>query len=100
MKFAVLGRHAFDRPDLAPVRLDRERQARQHARPIDEDGAGTAAALVATEFRVGQAEPPPQQVDQRDPGGIGQRNLASTDDNAIGASARKQASMREERYSG
>ncbi len=60
----VTGRHPFDRPDLASVRLDGQHRARLDGHAVHVDGAGTALAGVAADVGAGQVEVFAEGLDQ------------------------------------
>src|SRR5258708_666522 len=52
----VVMRDSLDRDDAAAFRLNRQDQARANRGTIDNDGAGTADAMLAAEMRPGQPQ--------------------------------------------
>src|SRR5205814_3522835 len=62
---AVGGTAPFDRGHPAAVHADREQQARAHRRPVHEDGAGAAHAVLAAHVRPGVPEVVAQAVGQQ-----------------------------------
>jgi hypothetical protein len=58
---------SFDRHDLAALGLHREHQTRAHRCVIDNDGAGAAHTMLATNMGSGEAEHMTQAIRQRHP---------------------------------
>src|SRR5581483_11632166 len=56
---------AFDRHDLAALRLHSEGQARADAPTVEEDGAGAADAVLAADVRAGQPELVAEEVGEQ-----------------------------------
>jgi len=66
MQFTFRRRQAFDRRDLASVRLRRQRQARSDAAAFDMYGAGATLPVVAAFLGARHTEPFAQHVEERD----------------------------------
>ena len=64
MQFTIRGRQAFDRCDLASVRLRRQCQAGNDATAIDMDGAGTALSVIAPFLGASEMQMFAQRVEQ------------------------------------
>ena len=63
MEHAV-ARQSFDGGDLAALRHNGERHARERAPPVEVHRAGAAFAPIATFLGAGQADPLAQRVEQ------------------------------------
>jgi hypothetical protein len=53
--------------DFAAISLDRQHQTRAHSEPIDDDRAGAAHSMFATDMHAGTARIDTQEVTQRFP---------------------------------
>jgi hypothetical protein len=58
---------AFDRRDARAVLHDRKREARINAATIDQNGAGTALAVITALLGASEAEIEAKRVEQRGP---------------------------------
>ncbi len=56
MQGAVVGGHPFDGGDRRSIGLDGEHQACSHGPAVDQDGAGSADAVLASEVGAGEPE--------------------------------------------
>jgi hypothetical protein len=65
MQFTIRGRQAFDRCDLASVRLRRQCQAGNDATAIDMDGAGTALSVIAPFLGTSESKAFAKHVEER-----------------------------------
>jgi hypothetical protein len=61
---AIVARDALNRSEFRPLNLRGEDAARIHETAIQDDGAGTAVAVVASLFRTGQSESLAQHFEQ------------------------------------
>ena len=61
-----VGRDALDREEIVPVRLDGEHEAGAHGQAVDQDGAGAAHAMLASQMRAGEAELVAQEIGERE----------------------------------
>src|SRR5262249_17095784 len=62
----VVRRDPLDREDLVPVRLHGEHQAGAGRLAVEQDGAGTAHAMLAAEMGAGEAERVTDEIRQRE----------------------------------
>jgi hypothetical protein len=60
----AVARESLNRRDLALVAGDGEQQARARRLAVDEDGAGAAYTVLATEMSAGQIAPLAQKIGQ------------------------------------
>src|SRR5688500_19881819 len=64
-ELALSACESFDSRDVAPVGLDREKQARSNRFVLEKDRATTACAVLASEMRTGETAVVAEEVAQR-----------------------------------
>ena len=68
VQLLVVGRDALHRQNLPPVGLDREHEATSRGAAVEQDSAGAANAVLASDMGAGEQELVANEVGQQHPG--------------------------------